>query len=299
MTEFITSLAAPCFPQANAGNIDINIQKEMGERYIIMQFENYGNISLGDKIQGFLTCQGDTGEKIASEPRVMLPSDITDIVITLLFPINKIKTSGSYLGCYVIIDLSANSSTSLDSIVHMNAEPKVYGKYYLDKNDTITIGKTVLNRVLYIGSSLVGGYVESEDNLSQQGTCLLLETGRAYGNAKIVENAKVLGTLSDDAVIKGSAVLSHTGILSGKAVVQGRATVNGQITDSACVKDSAVVSGVVSGQATVAEFAIVSGHCTDNAVVKGHAILSGTASGSAIIAGPRVYPGTYKDGTYN
>jgi hypothetical protein len=310
MAKFDELLAAPIFPQANVGYIDpitqkkmgcidIIAQKEMGERYIIMQFKNYGNVSMGDLAKGFLTCTDFTAEPINSDPRTMLPLDINDILITLLFPIDKFKTSGIYNGNYRVIDLSGNSRHSKDTPIYINTGPAIRGKYYLDKDDTITIDGKVLSRVLYVGSSLLGGYVESEDNLSQQGTCQLLETGRAYGNAKIVESARVLGTISDDAVIKGSAVLSPSGTLSGKAVVQGRATVSGQVTDSASVKDSAVVSGIVSGQATVAEFAVVSGSCTDSAVVKGHAILSGEASGSAIIAGPRVYPGTYTDGTYN
>ena len=39
----------------------------------------------------------------------------------------------------------------------------------------------------------VGGYVEKEENLSQDGDAWVYENAKVYGNAKVYENAKVCG----------------------------------------------------------------------------------------------------------
>jgi len=87
-----------------------------------------------------------------------------------------------------------------------------------------------------------GGYIKSEDCLSQEGLCWVM-----YG-------AHVEGTVSDNAVVQDSAIVYGT--VSGNAVVQDSAIVYGTVSGNAVVKDNA----------TVYYLALV----TDDAVVKEH-----------------------------
>ena len=89
-----------------------------------------------------------------------------------------------------------------------------------------------------------GGWVEKEENLSQDGDAWV----------------------SGNAVVKGDAVVSGDAWVSGNAVVSGRAYISG----NAFVKGDAVVSGraVVKGDAWIIGNAVVS-YNTDYALISG------------------------------
>ena len=72
----------------------------------------------------------------------------------------------------------------------------------------------------------VGGFVDSEANLSQKGNCWI------YDNAKVYDNAIVSG----EATVSGSAIVSGGARVSGSAVVSEDAVVDYEIT-SGEVKD--------------------------------------------------------------
>ena len=42
----------------------------------------------------------------------------------------------------------------------------------------------------------IGGYIEKEENLSQEGTCWVYDSARVYGNARVYENGCVYGGVS-------------------------------------------------------------------------------------------------------
>lgn len=88
-----------------------------------------------------------------------------------------------------------------------------------------------------------GGYVESENNLSQDGNCWIMDNACCIGEAVVSGNAKV----------KGSAIVSERAI----------------VTDSATVSDNA----------EIANLSIIGGNCvvSDNAFVRGKSKLSGHA----------------------
>lgn len=102
-------------------------------------------------------------------------------------------------------------------------------KYRLLEDDTIT----VCGRTLYRIEALMdfanvkkgdkGGYVESENNLSQEGNCWV------YNKARVFEDAFVCG----DAHVYGKARVLGNAWVSGKAHVLGNAWVSGhcQIID--------------------------------------------------------------------
>jgi carbonic anhydrase/acetyltransferase-like protein (isoleucine patch superfamily) len=105
----------------------------------------------------------------------------------------------------------------------------------------------------------LGGFIESEKNLDQEGNCWL------SGNAKVFRNAVVSG----DAVVSGNAVVSGYAKVYGDAVVSHNAVVswNAVVSGDAVVSWNAVVYGdaEVSGYAKVYGDAVVS----DNAQVYG------------------------------
>lgn len=81
----------------------------------------------------------------------------------------------------------------------------------------------------------IGGSVENEDNLSQEGDCWI------YDNAVACDNSIVCG----NAVVKTYATACENSIVSGNAVVKDCAVVcgNSEIKDYAVVCGNAVVCG--------------------------------------------------------
>ena len=74
-----------------------------------------------------------------------------------------------------------------------------------------------------------GGYVEKEDNLSQEGDCWISDNAKVYCNAKVCGNAQVFGKAE----------------VCGKALVCGNAVVCDKVRvfDDAFVYDNAIVCG--------------------------------------------------------
>lgn len=95
----------------------------------------------------------------------------------------------------------------------------------------------------------LGGYIESEDNLSHEGTswvyddAMVLGSARVYGNAKVLEKAEIDG----NAKIFDSAIVASKSRVSGKANIFGNAILGGdsKVFGSAWVYDDAQVYGDV------------------------------------------------------
>ncbi|MGD0641826.1 MAG: hypothetical protein ABSC22_13850 [Roseiarcus sp.] len=140
-------------------------------------------------------------------------------------------------------------------------------KYEFVTSDTKVEDGHKLTRVRLISSGVLGGYIESESNLSQAGACFLDDQSRAYGNARITDDAQLHGLARD------SARLSD------------RAKVYGAIYGNAQVKDDAVVYGQVYDDAVVDGFAAVHGQVFGAAKVGGHARVYGRIYGAAEVRG--------------
>ena len=119
----------------------------------------------------------------------------------------------------------------------------------------------------------LGGWIESEKNLSQYGNAWVFDNaiicenatvdGHAmvYGNARVDGNAMVYG----NAMVCGDATVGENARVDGHAIVGGHATVDGHST----VGDYAMVGGnaTIGGEATIYWNAMVCGNATvfDNA----------------------------------
>ncbi len=178
-------------------------------------------------------------------------------------------------------------------------------KYELILNDSIEKSLHLENCKLFRIRALIdfddvkagdlGGYIQSEKNLSQDGNAWVADKAKVYGNAEVSENAKVCGEaevyynakvfgdakVSDHAKVCGEVQVASSSKVSGHAEVLGQVLVWGEaeVTGNARVWETVEMSG----KAKVSGDADVFGH----AVVFGEAEVSGTAkvSGSTELFG--------------
>lgn len=187
-------------------------------------------------------------------------------------------------------------------------------KYELVKENTIEYdGKTLyqikaLKDFGDVKTGDLGGYIEKEYNLSQDGNCWVYDKAKVYHNAKVYDNAKVYG----EAKVYGSAEVYDEARVYGNTKVYGNAEIfgedcwvynNAEIYDNAQVYDSADVrdNAKVFGNAQVFENAQVRGNAKiyDNAKVYDNAQIYGNAkvSGNAEVYGTaQVYDNTLVSG---
>ena len=128
-----------------------------------------------------------------------------------------------------------------------------------------------------------GGFVESEDNLSQDGDCWIHDDARVHSNAKICDNA----------IIYGCAKVCDNAIIYGDARVFG----NVQVCDNARVFDNAKILGntivynkaKIFGNARIFDNAVVCNNAEiyDNAVICDDTMICDNAKvyGKAIVRG--------------
>jgi carbonic anhydrase/acetyltransferase-like protein (isoleucine patch superfamily) len=145
-------------------------------------------------------------------------------------------------------------------------------KYILTQDTILRYGKTLyrIKALKDFGDVKVGelgGYIETENNLSHNGNCWVSDSAQisdnaqVYGDARVYDNALV----SDYARVSGNAWVSDNARISGSA----------QVYNNAHVSDNARISGY----AQVYDKTYVSGnaHISDNARISGYAQVSGYA----------------------
>lgn len=100
----------------------------------------------------------------------------------------------------------------------------------------------------------LGGFIESEDNLSHEGNCWIGDEVKVFGNAKVYENAEV----TDNALVFGNAEVYGVAEVYEYASVYGSA----KVYDKADVYGHAMVFGnaVVKGNAEICGNVLVEGN---------------------------------------
>ena len=118
----------------------------------------------------------------------------------------------------------------------------------------------------------LGGWIKSEENLSQEGLCWVYVNAEVHGNAKVYGNAEVYGRAKvfENAEVFGNANIYDNAEVFGNAKVHGTAKVfgNARVFGNAMVFNNAKVSGnaevfgdaKVYGNAKVYGIAKVSGN---------------------------------------
>ena len=112
----------------------------------------------------------------------------------------------------------------------------------------------------------LGGYIEKEENLSQDGIAWVFGNAYVYGNARVYDDAYVYGNtlISGNAQVFGNAYVYDNAQVFGNAYVFGDAKVFGNacVYDNAEVFDNAQVFGdaKVFGNTCVFDYACVYGN---------------------------------------
>ena len=167
-------------------------------------------------------------------------------------------------------------------------------KYRLLENDTTVRDGRTLYRIQAlrhvrrgVRAGVLGGYVESEANLSHEGECWLYHDACAYEEACVEGDAH----LTQDATLRGKAKLIEGASLWGKAILQGEAKVGGQssLDDQVVVGGKAIIKGRVYLYDDV--------HVGGNAYLEGNdpngdLVIQGTTMilGNTVIVGLGVFP---------
>ena len=128
-------------------------------------------------------------------------------------------------------------------------------KYEFVDGDTIEHNGITLKRIranvaigLTVSAGDLGGYIQSEDNLSQEsGNAWVYGDARVFGDAWVSGDARVFGNacVSGYARVFGDAWVSGDALVFGNAQVSGYARVSGdaRVFDNALVFGNAWVSG--------------------------------------------------------
>ena len=87
----------------------------------------------------------------------------------------------------------------------------------------------------------IGGWIEREENLDQNGTAWIYDNARVFGEARVYDNAKVSGNAEvyDNAKVYGEARVFGDACVYENAKVSG----NAEVYDNAYVFDNAWVCG--------------------------------------------------------
>lgn len=143
----------------------------------------------------------------------------------------------------------------------------------------------------------LGGLIDKESNLSQEGDCWISYNARVYGdaevsgNAMILHNAEVFGNahVAGDARVFGYANIFDNAMVFGKARVFGNAHVagNARVFENASVSDQAHVTdnACVSGNTRVYDNAVVSGdaHVAGDERIGGDAEIKQTSNDNEVL----------------
>lgn len=137
------------------------------------------------------------------------------------------------------------------------------------------------NPIIHVGE--LGGYVEAESNLSQEGNCWI------FDDAKVKDGGKVI----DDAIVFDKAMVSNNAIIRGNSVVRDRCFV----TNRSDIFDSTLVGDVtVSVQSSIHSGSFLYGEIeVHKSVISGHVNLAGRISvKESRITAPLELSGDYK-----
>lgn len=126
--------------------------------------------------------------------------------------------------------------------------PQYQRKYRLLKNSSIVVDGVRVYRIMRVSDGSLGGYLESDYNLSQHGNCWVGIGSCVMGNARVVCDAVV----EDGAMVSGSAIVGKQTRLRGNTTVSDNAIV--------ALNTTYEVIGTENNEVLIGGKAIVCGH---------------------------------------
>lgn len=152
-------------------------------------------------------------------------------------------------------------------------------KYIIDYNDFKTIGlaqkiyriKALEDFIVADGRTItagqLGGYIQSEYNLSQQGNCWVDKDALAYDNAVVSGDALIrdAATVCNYAIVQGNAIIKDNAVVNGKchitdnSIIGGKSHINGctQIQDLSIIMDSNISNSKILGKSHVIDSVVI------------------------------------------
>ena len=233
---------------------------------------NHANDEIIVKLDEFVKNNPAEAEKVKAGLYKYLKVDESSVYVNS-WDEGSIKL-GVCLGVYGAIDLFA-----LYEYLTGKKAPK---KYELTKEvaefDT-PVGVKTLYRIRECQTGKIGGFVESEENLSQVGSCMVWGSAGIWGNARVSGNAIVSGyaCVGEEAQVYGNAKVLNEAYIHGSAKVSGNAVIEGVA--------EILGTSQISGEATVVDAYVVNSQITDNAFVD---MLNGTAEDSIISGSAKI-----------
>ncbi|WP_455668239.1 hypothetical protein [Phocaeicola sp.] len=105
-----------------------------------------------------------------------------------------------------------------------------------------------------VNAGTLGGWIESEDNLSHNGNAWVSDNAKVFNSARVAENAKVM----DNATVYDNAKILDNAHIYGNAGIYGGAGIYG----SAVIRDNALVGGSahIGGNADIGNHAIINSY---------------------------------------
>ena len=163
-------------------------------------------------------------------------------------------------------------------------------KYSLTNESKTVDGHTVYRIIAEkdfddIKKGTLGGFVESEDNLSHKDRCWIYDNAEILGKAKVYDNAKIYDfvRIFDNAKVYDNAIISGNSVVCDNAIVYHNAMVcnNAQVYDNAKVHGRTIIcdNARVYGNAHVYDYAMIYDNAKvyDNAQIYSHAEIFGNA----------------------
>ena len=128
-------------------------------------------------------------------------------------------------------------------------------KKYELTDETMTVDGVTYHRIrackdfdvqgYHVKAGDLGGYVESERNIDQDGNAWVGGLARISGNARVCGNSHVRGQawIGDNAVISGNAVIRDNALIGDNAWIGGNAVIGGNVVigDDVAIGDNAEV----------------------------------------------------------
>ena len=124
-------------------------------------------------------------------------------------------------------------------------------KKYILTEETKEVGGHILHKIQAVRDfggvqkGDLGGWVESEENLSHDGDCWIFDNGRVFGNGEVYGNGEVSGDgkVFDNGRVYGDGRVSDNGWVFGDGKVFGNGEVygNGRVSDDGWVFGNAKI----------------------------------------------------------
>lgn len=126
-------------------------------------------------------------------------------------------------------DIIASIHTAEKEVVHnkkyefTGKEVILTSKKYI--NNRLVIKEHILKQIIRLSDGLIGGYIESEENLSHSGTCFVYDNAMLCGNVIVTDNASVFGNafLQGDVLLSGKSKVYENALLIGNIKI-GKST---------------------------------------------------------------------------